>query len=147
MTIKELRTEQNMSQAEFAKTIGVSSKSIGAYENGRTNPSEQVLQKIKDVYGVVLTATTKAAAVVADKAAKVTAAAKENADKAAKNVEKKAAAKKVKTQLIIQSPMGGVITPEEILAKVGPADQIYVRVDENKAYWVRGEESGSVDLW
>ena len=32
-------------------------------------------------------------------------------------------------------------------AKVGTADQVYVRVDENKAYWVRGEETGSVDLW
>ena len=49
--------------------------------------------------------------------------------------------------MIIQSPMGGNITPDEILAKVGKADKIYVRVDENKAYWVRGKETGSVDLW
>ena len=33
------------------------------------------------------------------------------------------------------------------MEKIGPADRVYVRVDENKAYWVRGEESGSVDLW
>ena len=59
---------------------------------------------------------------------------------------KKAAAKKA-VEVIIQSPMGGNITPEEILAKVGTADKIYVRVDENKAYWVRGRETGSVDLW
>ena len=50
-------------------------------------------------------------------------------------------------QVIIQSPIGGEITPEAILAKVGEADTIYVRVDENKAYWVKGEEHGSVDLW
>ena len=50
-------------------------------------------------------------------------------------------------QVIIQSPIGGEITPEAILAKVGEADTVYVRVDENKAYWVRGEEHGSVDLW
>jgi hypothetical protein len=43
--------------------------------------------------------------------------------------------------------MGGNITPEEILKKVGTADKIYVRVDENKAYWVKGTETGSVDLW
>ena len=49
-------------------------------------------------------------------------------------------------QVIIQSPMGGEITPEEIRARVGAADRIYVRVDENKAYWVRGEETGSIDL-
>ena len=50
-------------------------------------------------------------------------------------------------QVIIQSPIGGEITPEAILAKVGEADTVYVRVDENKAYWVRGEEHGSVELW
>jgi len=60
---------------------------------------------------------------------------------------KKAPASKKGTEVIIQSPMGGNITPEEILAKVGKADKIYVRVDENKAYWVRGKETGSVDLW
>ena len=35
----------------------------------------------------------------------------------------------------------------EILEKIGEADSVYIRVDQNKAYWVRGEESGSVDLW
>ena len=34
-----------------------------------------------------------------------------------------------------------------MLARVGEADTVYVRVDENKAYWVRGEEHGSVELW
>ena len=51
------------------------------------------------------------------------------------------------TTVIIQSPMGGEITPEDILAKVGPVDRVYVRVDENKAYWVYGEITGSVNLW
>ena len=52
-----------------------------------------------------------------------------------------------KPELIVQSPMGGNITPEEILKKVGAAEKIYLRVDENKAYWVRGKETGSADLW
>ena len=83
----------------------------------------------------------------AEKPARKPAAKKPAAKKAA---AKKPAAKKAAapaTEFVIQSPMGGSITPEEILAKVGPADRIYVRVDENKAYWVRGEETGSVDLW
>ena len=67
---------------------------------------------------------------------------------AKKPAAKKPAAKKApKNEVIIQSPMGGVITPAEVLAKVGPVDQVYVRVDQNKAYWVRGEETGSVELW
>ena len=58
-----------------------------------------------------------------------------------------AKAKAAKLEIFIQSPMGGNITPEAILAKVGKADKVYIRVDENKAYWVRGKETGSVDLW
>ena len=79
-------------------------------------------------------------------AARTPAAKKPEAEKAParKRTAKKAAPK---NEVIIQSPMGGVITPAEILAKTGPVDSVYVRVDENKAYWVKGEETGSVDLW
>ena len=50
-------------------------------------------------------------------------------------------------EVIIQSPMGDEITPEAILAKVGAVDKVYVRVDVNEAYWVKGEEYGDVNLW
>ena len=98
------------------------------------------------------TKTVKPAAKAAVKGVAAGAAA---AVKAAKPAAKKAAAKapakkpaaKKAVEVIIQSPMGGNITPEEIMAKVGKADKVYIRVDENKAYWVRGKETGSVDLW
>ena len=64
---------------------------------------------------------------------------------AKRTAARKSAAKTV--EIIIQSPMGGEITGAEILKRVGEVDKVYVRVDENKAYWVRGEETGSVDLW
>ena len=76
-------------------------------------------------------------------------AAKKVAEKkpaAKKPAAKKPAAKKA-AEVIIQSPLGGEITGAEILARVGDVDKVYVRVDENKAYWVRGDETGSVDLW
>ena len=39
--------------------------------------------------------------------------------------------------------MGGVITTEEILKRIQTdADEVYVKPEENKAYWVKGEESG-----
>ena len=39
-------------------------------------------------------------------------------------------------------------TPEEILSRVpADVDTIYIKPEENKAYWVRGDESGSVGLW
>ena len=71
-------------------------------------------------------------------------AAKKSAAK--KPAAKKPAAKKA-DEVIVQSPLGGEISFAEILAKVGEADKVYVRVDQNKAYWVRGEETGDVDLW
>ena len=52
-----------------------------------------------------------------------------------------------KANVVIQSPMGGEITTDEILAKIGEAETVYVRVDQNKAYWIKGEETGSVELW
>ena len=63
-----------------------------------------------------------------------------------KPAAKRPAAKKV-TEVIIQSPLGGEVTSTEILDRVGKVDKVYVRVDQNKAYWVNGEETGSVDLW
>jgi DNA-binding XRE family transcriptional regulator len=64
-------------------------------------------------------------------------------------VEKKARKRAAKPAMsvVIQSPMGGEITPEEICARIGQADAVYIRVDQNKAYWVRGEEHGEIDLW
>ena len=91
-------------------------------------------------------AAPKAAAKPAAKAAPK-AAAKPAAKAAPKAAAKPAPKAAKKPEMIIQSPMGGDITPEAILAKVGKADKIYIRVDENKAYWVRGKETGSVDLW
>ena len=90
----------------------------------------------------------------ATKVAKAAPAAKkekaEKAEKAApaakKETKMKATAAKA-TEIIIQSPMGGEITPEDILAKAGNADKVYVRVDQNKLYIVNGEETSSVDLW
>ena len=102
------------------------------------------------------TKATKAKAKATKEKARTTRAkAKTAAAKADKQVKKttKAAAAAVKkalpkaTNVVIQSPMGGEITPDAILAKVGDVDSVYVRVDENKAYWVKGNETGSVDLW
>ena len=81
----------------------------------------------------VKTAATKAKAAVKAKAEKVETAAK---------------ARPRKLEIVIQSPMGGIITTEEIAAKLPKgAKQVYVRVDQNKLWWINGEETGSVDIW
>ena len=59
-----------------------------------------------------------------------------------------AKAKAAKLEIFIQSPMGGNITPEEIVAKLPKgAKSVFVRVDQNKLWWINGEETGSVDIW
>ena len=56
--------------------------------------------------------------------------------------------KKAPGSVTIQSPLGGEITTAEILARIpAGADKVYIRVDQNKAYWVKGDETGSVELW
>ena len=89
--------------------------------------------------------TVKKAAPAKKAAVKATAAVKAAPAKKAAAPAKKAVAKAA--EVIIQSPLGGVITPEEILKRVGKVDKVYVRVDQNKAHWVKGDEVGSIDLW
>lgn len=143
MTIKELRASLKLSQSAFAKSIGAGLSTVTAYEAGKREPSEKMLAKIKEVYGVDLNAAPEKA-----KPARKPRARKADAPKPeAKPAARKPRAKKAAPVVIIQSPLGGEITPEDILAKAGPADRIYVRVDENKAYVVTGDETRSVDLW
>ena len=59
-----------------------------------------------------------------------------------------AAKKSAKLEIIVQSPMGGNITAEEIAAKLPKgAETVFVRVDQNKLWWIKGEETGSVNIW
>ena len=59
-----------------------------------------------------------------------------------------AEAVKKNTTIMIQSQLGGMITPEEVLQKIPEdCDAVYIKPEENKAYWVKGLESGCVNLW
>lgn len=49
--IRELRKRINLSQERFARKIGLSGKTISAYESGRCVPPLRVLDKISSVYG------------------------------------------------------------------------------------------------
>ena len=56
--------------------------------------------------------------------------------------------KQQKMEIYIQSPLGGNITPEEIKVRVPEgAESCYVRVDQNLIWWVRGEETGAIEIW
>ena len=50
LRIKEIRKQQKLSQNRFGFKIGVSGKSISAYENGRCNPPLKILERISKAY-------------------------------------------------------------------------------------------------
>ena len=62
--------------------------------------------------------------------------------------ETKKAARRASLSIIIQSPMGGAISTDEIAKRVPKGTEaVYVRVDENKLYWVKGKKTGDIDIW
>ena len=48
--IKELRTEQKMTQSDLAERLGVTKSSISSYENGSRLPSYDILLKIVRIF-------------------------------------------------------------------------------------------------
>ena len=56
-----------------------------------------------------------------------------------------------RVDLIIESTMGGQISADEIIERVkekrSDATKIYVKPEENKAYFTYGDSVGHVELW
>lgn len=48
--IKEIRDQNNLSQDRFGNKIGLSGKTISAYETNKSSPPLYVLEKISKVY-------------------------------------------------------------------------------------------------
>ncbi len=85
---------------------------------------------------------------------KQTAKEEKTAAKTTKKVEKTAKKptvrrKAAKLNMVFQSTMGGSVTPEQIALKLPKeAVDVYVKIEENKAFWVgKNGETGSVDIW
>ena len=122
MTIRELRISKKLTQDQFAKLLGVSRGTVGQLESARMKVSERIADKVWEVFGVEIGVDEK-------------------------KVVKKIASKQL--EIYIQSPLGGNITPEEIEAKMPEGTEAcFVRVDQNKIWWVRGDgETGYVWIW
>ena len=147
MNIKELRTKEGLSQA---KKLGIATSAIGHMENGRMKVSAKIAAKVKEEFGIDVADTVAADKIEVKKtAAKASRKAKETVKAVETKVEKKVSkTKAAKLEIIVQSPMGGNITAEEIAAKIpAGAESVFVRVDQNKLWWIKGEETGSVDIW
>ena len=139
--LTKIREDRKLSKKEFADLLGVTAMMIGRYEKGTCAIPESIAEKLKEAE---------------DKAVATEIEVKKNTRKAGRKVKEAAedaatVAKEAVSipNIIIQSPMGGYITPADIAKKVpkGTAD-VYVRVDENKLYYVlKNGETGDLDIW
>ena len=152
--IKSLRKTYTLSA--LGKLLGVSGTAVSNYESGKSQPREKIIKKIEEL--VEMTKNDDATPVYEEKTAPVGEEKTTPVDEekntpvdeektAPSDVEKNPASPK-KVEIYIQSMMGGSITAEEILSRLPDGvEAVYIKPEENAAYWVRGVESGSIYLW
>ena len=176
--LTKIREEKKLSKGDFAKLLGITPMLLGRYEKGSAAIPESIAEKLQAVADVVAAEEIEvkktvrkggrkakekieeAAAVLKEEVGDQAAATEIEVKKTARKAGRKAkeAADKIVGEvkeavagpnIIIQSPMGGYITAEDIVKKI-PKDaaDVYVRVDENKLYYVlKSGETGDVDIW
>ena len=54
-TLVELRKDRKMTQSELGNVLGVSQRSVAAYEAGERRPSPEVINKIVACFGITIT--------------------------------------------------------------------------------------------
>ena len=166
--LKKIREEKKQGKGEFAKSLGVTPMVYGRYESGTLKIPENIETAVKEMIFKASDAAVAEKIEVKKKARSTARKAKEAVEKAtdavvANEIEVKkktrstarktketvkAVVSEKKTAIFIQSQLGGTITPEEVLKRIPEGcDQVYIKPEENKAYWVKGDESGAVELW
>ena len=143
--LTKIREEKKLSKSEFAKLLDITPMILGKYEKGSCKIPDSLVEKLK----TLADAATVAEIEVKKTARKTGRITKETAEKAAETLKKTAKKAAGIPNIIIQSPLGGAITPEDIADKVPKkTTDVYVRVDENKLYYVlENGETGDVDIW
>lgn len=139
--LTKIREEKKLSKSDFAKLLGITPMLLGRYEKGSLNIPESVAKKLQEASDAAVATEIE----VKKNTRKAGRKAAEKVKKAAADLEEAVSG----PNIIIQSPMGGFISTTDILKKV-PANtaDVYVRVDENKLYYVlQNGDSGDVDIW
>lgn len=131
--VRELRKLRQLSQVAFAESIGVSVGSVRAYESGRVQPSDAVMDRIKEVYGVDLPRKKKAAR-------RGNAAAAKTKGTAARGMRKG-------DIVTISLQDGRTVSVNELLKRIKKADEIVIRLEDNLVEWTVGEEKFSDRIW
>ena len=148
--LTKIREEKKLSKSEFAKLLDITPMILGKYEKGSCKIPESLVEKLKTLADAATVAEIEVKKTVR-KTARTVKEAIEDAVQGDTNVAAEIEVKKAAgiPNIIIQSPVGGAITPEEIADKVPKkTTDVYVKVDENKLYYVlENGETGDVDIW
>ena len=174
--LTKIREDRELSKKEFADFLGITPLLLGRYEKGSCAIPESIAQKLSDAADTITAIEievkkntrknarkVKEAVEAAAQSDSVTAAeievkkntrkagriAMEKAEEAVAELKKTAKKAAGIPNIIIQSPMGGHISTEDIAKKVPDGtEDVYVRVDENKLYYVlENGETGDVVIW
>ncbi len=90
----------------------------------------------------------EAAAEVIEEETKKEAKASQKAKVKAKTRAKKKPGKETDENLTFETAGGRQTTLEALAEKIPEdADTAYIRLEENKIYWVKGKETGTIDIW
>ena len=131
--LKQIRESKNLGKKDFALSLGITAMLEGRYESGGIMIPERIEQAVRSLY------------------VEKPAPASDKAPAPKKKAGRKKSAKAFAPVVIIQSLLGGEISTEDLLEKINAAapdaETVYIKPEENKAYWVSEEDSGSVDLW
>ena len=137
-TKKTARTATRKAKAKVEKAVGET--------KAKAKKASAETKETADAVAAVAADQATGAAIGTKRKARSTARkAKETVEAAVSELKEKTAA----PNIVIQSPMGGNITPEEIVAKL-PKDveSVFVCVDQNKLWWVKKDgETGFEDIW
>lgn len=52
ITLKSARVNKNLTQAEAAKKLGISTDTLSNYERGKSFPDVPTIKRIEDLYGL-----------------------------------------------------------------------------------------------
>ena len=110
--------------------------------SGAADAKAVIQEKVGDAVAVAQSEIKKAARKAKRAVKDTTKKVKETAEKTAKKV------RAANVKMIFETNAGQQITPEAIAERIPKGvDAAYIKLEENKIYWVKGDETGAVDIW
>lgn len=140
----EMTEDAATEEKTTADTCGT--RDAGRKAAGILDAKNVIQEKVGDAVAVaqveIKKAAGKATKAVKDTTEKVRKTVRDTAKKSVKKV------RAVRLDMIFETNDGRQISSDAIAEKVPKgADTAYIKLDDNKIYWVKGEETGSVEIW